>query len=415
MILLRQSTDRTVMLGPFESSIGTAVTGLTVSQADVRLGKNGGNMAGRDSVGDCAHDEIGWYACSLNTADTDTLGILNLAVVETGALQVWHEYMVVTANFWDSMFSTDKLQTHVVEYTTGVIQASVFAAGAVDTAALGVSLADLPGLAWDVSLTGNTHNNPTSSGRRLRQLETIFVLAEGVAQGATVSTITLESGENSLDSFYNHVMVIITAGTGIGQTRAINAYTGGTLVADIVPDWITLPNSASTYELLADTGKHVIEVEAGAITDVSFGVSAITVSAFSAGAIDSSVLGVSLADILADTNELQTDWTDDGRLDAILDLILADTNELQTDWANDGRLDALLDTATGEEVLAPIATSLASMDFTPYNIMQTLFSRFFYKNTQTSNTQVTFSSSADTFASRVTSDDGTTQTINKAT
>ncbi|KKK82950.1 hypothetical protein LCGC14_2798240, partial [marine sediment metagenome] len=73
------------------------------------------------------------------------------------------------------------------------------------------------------------------------------------------------------------------------------------------------------------------------------------------------------------------------------------------------------DTATGEEVLAPIATSLASMDFTPYNIMQTLFSRFFYKNTQTSNTQVTFSSSGDSFASRVTSDDGTTQTINKAT
>lgn len=35
--------------------------------------------------------------------------------------------------------------------------------------------------------------------------------------------------------------------------------------------------------------------------------------------------------ILADTGELQTDWTDGGRLDLIIDAILADTNELQTD------------------------------------------------------------------------------------
>lgn len=35
--------------------------------------------------------------------------------------------------------------------------------------------------------------------------------------------------------------------------------------------------------------------------------------------------------IVTDTNELQTDWTDGGRLDLIVDAILADTNELQTD------------------------------------------------------------------------------------
>lgn len=49
------------------------------------------------------------------------------------------------------------------------------------------------------------------------------------------------------------------------------------------------------------------------------------------------------ADILADTNELQTDWKNGGRLDLIVDAILADTGELQTDWANGGRLDLLID------------------------------------------------------------------------
>jgi hypothetical protein len=54
-------------------------------------------------------------------------------------------------------------------------------------------------------------------------------------------------------------------------------------------------------------------------------------------------LDTEVAAILADTNELQTDWTNGGRLDLLLDLVLADTNELQTDWVNGGRLDLLLD------------------------------------------------------------------------
>lgn len=51
---------------------------------------------------------------------------------------------------------------------------------------------------------------------------------------------------------------------------------------------------------------------------------------------------------LADTNELQVDWANGGRLDLLLDATLADTNELQTDWANGGRLDLLLDAALAD-------------------------------------------------------------------
>jgi len=47
--------------------------------------------------------------------------------------------------------------------------------------------------------------------------------------------------------------------------------------------------------------------------------------------------------ILADTNEIQVDQVDAGRLDVIWDAILADTNEIQTWWANGGRLDLLID------------------------------------------------------------------------
>jgi len=53
-----------------------------------------------------------------------------------------------------------------------------------------------------------------------------------------------------------------------------------------------------------------------------------------------------VTDVVADTNELQTDFADGGRLDTILDAVVADTNDLQTDWADGGRLDALLDLAS---------------------------------------------------------------------
>ena len=58
---------------------------------------------------------------------------------------------------------------------------------------------------------------------------------------------------------------------------------------------------------------------------------------------DSATLAASVASILGDTGELQTDWANGGRLDLIIDATLADTAELQGDWANGGRLDLLLD------------------------------------------------------------------------
>jgi hypothetical protein len=100
--------------------------------------------------------------------------------------------------------------------------------------------------------------------------------------------------------------------------------------------------------------------------------------------------------IVADTNELQTDWADGGRLDLILDArasqtsvdtiddfldteiaailaavdtevaaILADTNELQTDWANGGRLDLIIDAILADTV--EIGTAGAGLSAIPWN------------------------------------------------
>jgi len=117
MQFLKQSTAVTVKIGPFidDTDGKTAETALTISQADVRLSKNGGDMAQKNDSSDCTHDELGIYNCSLDATDTNTAGRLQLFVHKSGALPVWHEFMVLPANVYDSFFGSDKLEVDVVQ------------------------------------------------------------------------------------------------------------------------------------------------------------------------------------------------------------------------------------------------------------------------------------------------------------
>lgn len=105
MQYLKQSTAVTLKFGPFvdETDGKTAETALTLSQADFRLSKNGGDFAQKNEATSGTHDEIGYYDVPLNTTDTNTLGSLLVAVHESGALPVWKEYTVLAANVYDSL------------------------------------------------------------------------------------------------------------------------------------------------------------------------------------------------------------------------------------------------------------------------------------------------------------------------
>lgn len=130
---LKQSTAATIKLGPFldDTDGKTAETALTISQADIRLSKNGGDIAQSNNATGATHDELGYYDIPLDVTDTNTLGRLKVAVSETGALPVWQDFMVVPANVWDSLFGADVLQVHAVEIANGLITAAAIADGAI--------------------------------------------------------------------------------------------------------------------------------------------------------------------------------------------------------------------------------------------------------------------------------------------
>lgn len=110
---LKQSTAVDIALGPFlDTGDLSAKTALTIAQADVRLKKNGGAWAQKNQASSATHEENGWYEVSLNSTDTNTLGILVVAVAEAGALPVSREFMVVPANVYEAMVAgTEWLET----------------------------------------------------------------------------------------------------------------------------------------------------------------------------------------------------------------------------------------------------------------------------------------------------------------
>jgi hypothetical protein len=102
---LKQSTAVTLKVGPFVDSIdgNTVEAGLTITQAEVRLSKNGGNIAQKNESTSLTYDEVGMYDCPLDTTDTNTLGILSVIINEAGALLVEETYQVLSAAAWAAM------------------------------------------------------------------------------------------------------------------------------------------------------------------------------------------------------------------------------------------------------------------------------------------------------------------------
>jgi hypothetical protein len=128
MNILKQSTAATIKFGPLidDTDGKTAETGLTIAQADIRLSKNGGDFAQTNNTAGATHDENGYYDIPLNATDTGTLGRLRVAVSKSGALPVWQDFLVVTANVYDTLCSTDSLDVNVTALADDVITAAKF-------------------------------------------------------------------------------------------------------------------------------------------------------------------------------------------------------------------------------------------------------------------------------------------------
>jgi hypothetical protein len=117
---LRQSTEVKVPIGPFVD-VGDGLT----PQTDITLAGNEAELIKHNAatvtdisgatwaaIADCR----GWYNLTLTAGYTDTLGMLTVVVQDdSDCIPVHCRFAVVTQNYWDSKYSTDKLQVDVTQ------------------------------------------------------------------------------------------------------------------------------------------------------------------------------------------------------------------------------------------------------------------------------------------------------------
>lgn len=247
---LKQSTAVDLPVGPFlDSTDGNTVeSGLTITQPDVRLKKNGAAWAQKNAAQTLSHEENGHYEVALDATDTNTLGFLRLVIHESGGLQIVQDYMVVVASVYDLFFT------------------------------------------YGLSMLG--------------------VVAYGTAQAGAAGSIQLAAATAFGDDIVNGATAIITGGTGVGQSRAITDYVSSTDTASVDPNFGTAPDSSSTYSVLASppaptttpTPVNVTHNAGTAITAAS-GIQEVKVASMAAG----SVTAAAIATGAVDADALATD------------------------------------------------------------------------------------------------------------
>ena len=286
-------------------------TGKTGLSPTITVGKNGGTFSA--ASGSVVEQGNGIYAFSGNATDRNTLGTLSCVATASGAdpapftieivsydpflyntsttdiaTAVWASSTRTLSSFgtlasdtatavWASGTRTlTSFGTLVADTTTAVWGAgtrtltsfgtlvadtatAVWASGTRTLTSFGTLVADIADAVWDERLTVATHNVPTSSGRRLRQVG-INVIYSGTVVSATENTVTLDSGASSVNGAYDPSKITITDGSGEGQTRNILEYIGATRTCVVDRNWKTTPVLGDGFDINADAGReHVNE------------------------------------------------------------------------------------------------------------------------------------------------------------
>ena len=177
---------------------------------------------------------------------------------------------------------------------------------------------------WDEPLTGATHNDPTSAGRRLRQASA-WLSAEGeVGSSPSLTSVATNLTKNE-DDFYNDHTFVFLSGPQQGQARIIEDYDGTTKTITFDEALTSLPTAGDEFSILANHEHTITQIKNGVLQgDIESGYSleeSIRLqNAILLGKASQAPNGTIFRDI-ADTKDRVTSITDDdgNRTDITLD------------------------------------------------------------------------------------------------
>lgn len=266
---LRQSTAQTIRFGPcLDITDGvTEETALTLAQADMRLSKDGAAFAQKSAAGNATHDSDGWYSTSLSTTDTNTVGELILNVHQpANMLPVWMRFYVVEEAVYDAFFAASS--AGIPSIPANWITAAGINADAITAAKVAADVhAEAADAVWDE--LQSAHVTAGSFGEVATEVASILVdTAEIGTAGAGLTNINLPDQTMNITGNLSGSVGSVTGAVG-SVTGAVGSVTAGVTLDATAVDAIW--DETMTAHVTADSA------------------------------------AVAVKDILADTNELQTD------------------------------------------------------------------------------------------------------------
>lgn len=259
MIIARQSTARTVTVGPVLDADGVAVTDGVVG--DFKISKNGGAPAALNGSATLTHRHTGFYSLALTASDLDTVGQAEVVIDDTTNACPMKDITVVEEAVYDALFAASALgyvanaPVNVAQFggSNGTfsggrpeVNASHWGGTAVGSTEVRANLINIAGSAVNTSaaqLGVNVVNfggsaGTFSSGRP--EVNTTHFAGQTItcSGGVTIPAATLASTAN------------ITAGTITTVTNLTNAPTNGDLTSTMKASVQTEAEEAlQTYHL----------------------------------------------------------------------------------------------------------------------------------------------------------------------
>ena len=309
---LKQSTVVDVLIGPFVDITDGATAELSETPV-VKLSKNGAALAAKNDATTPSLSADGYYICDLNATDTNTVGTLVLTVAASAtALPVRHEFQVVAANVYDSLYAASGTDILQVETTTNsdktgysisgtkttldalndVAATDIVSSGAITTSGGAVSnvtlvattttntdmrgtdgantttpptSAQIADAVWDESL--GAHTTAGSTGKALKQIkEGIISVESSVNDLSSTTTTFVTSLTEATDGFYQDKVIVFISGTLTGQARHIDTYVGSTKSITVSKAFTSAPANADEFLILAIHEYGIDEIQAGLST-----------------------------------------------------------------------------------------------------------------------------------------------------
>ena len=194
-------------------------------------------------------------------------------------------------------------------------------------------------LIWDEAISG--HNTAGTTGKALKQIKEGVISAESTVNDVSATTTSFITAlTETTDGHYDDLTLMFIDGALQGQARPILDYNGTTKTITLDEALTEAPVNGAGFIILALHIHPITQVVNGildealaghstagtvgkALSDIDTNSSA--TQTLAAGASGFAAIKADTAAIVIDTNELQTDLTNGGRLDLILDAILDDT------------------------------------------------------------------------------------------